>query len=215
MNDTLKLIETRTINDALVNGYYGKKEAWFTRDEIGSVLGYADPRQSIANIHNRHKERFSDKSVQINLICADGKSYDTTVYNFKGVMEICRWSKQPKADMVMEALYDMAESVARTGFYSVLSDQELIDLLVKRQSENPTFLREAAVDLKSKKALERLAQDAQLRELWKQRAELPLGEYKSRLDVICNGNFTLLNKETKKYEKWYTAFKARKVDYSL
>lgn len=113
MNDTLKLIETRTINDALVNGYYGKKEAWFTRDEIGSVLGYADPRQSIANIHNRHKERFSDKSVQINLICTDGKSYDTTVYNFKGVMEICRWSKQPKADMVMEALYDMAESVAR------------------------------------------------------------------------------------------------------
>lgn len=151
MNDTLKLIETRTINDALVNGYYGKKEAWFTRDEIGSVLGYADPRQSIANIHNRHKERFSDKSVQINLICTDGKSYDTTVYNFKGVMEICRWSKQPKADMVMEALYDMAESVARTGFYSVLPDQELIDLLVKRQSENPTFLREAAVDLKSKK----------------------------------------------------------------
>lgn len=151
MNDTLKLIETRTINDALVNGYYGKKEAWFTRDEIGSVLGYADPRQSIANIHNRHKERFSDKSVQINLICTDGKSYDTTVYNFKGVMEICRWSKQPKADMVMEALYDMAESVARTGFYSVLPDQELIDLLVKRQSENPTFLREAAVDLKSRK----------------------------------------------------------------
>lgn len=43
MNDTLKLIETRTINNALVNGYYGKKEAWFTRDEIGSVLGYADP----------------------------------------------------------------------------------------------------------------------------------------------------------------------------
>ena len=80
-------------------------------------------------------------------------------------MEICRWSKQPKADMVMEALYDMAESVTRTGFYSVLPDQELIDLLVKRQSENPTFLREAAVDLKSKKALEQLAQDAQLREL--------------------------------------------------
>ena len=123
-------------------------------------------------------------------------------------MEICRWSKQPKADMVMEALYDMAESVARTGFYSVLPDQELIDLLVKRQSENPTFLREAAVDLKSKKALEQLAQDAQ-------RAELPLGEYKSKLDVICNGNFTLLSKEIKKYEKWYTAFKARKVDYSL
>lgn len=214
MNDTLKLVETRTINDTLVNGYYGEKEAWFTRNEIGSALEYADPQNAITIIHRKHKERLDDFSrwCQFNTPSGVQEGY---VYNIRGVFEICRWSKQPKADMVMEALYDMAESVARTGFYSVLPDQELIDLLVKRQSENPTFLREAAVDLKSKKALEQLAQDAQLRELWKQRAELPLGEYKSKLDVICNGNFTLLSKEIKKYEKWYTAFKARKVDYSL
>ena len=214
MNDTLKLIETRTINDALVNGYYGEKEAWFTRNEIGSALEYADPQNAITIIHRKHKERLDGFSrwCQFNTPSGVQEGY---VYNIRGVFEICRWSKQPKANMVMDALYDMAESVARTGFYSVLPDQELIDLLVKRQSENPTFLREAAVDLKSKKALEQLAQDTQLRELWKQRAELPLGEYKSKLDVICNGNFTLLSKEIKKYEKWYTAFKARKVDYSL
>ena len=214
MNDTLKLVETRTINDTLVNGYYGKKEAWFTRNEIGSALEYADPQNAITIIHRKHKERLDGFSrwCQFNTPSGVQEGY---VYNIRGVFEICRWSKQPKANMVMDALYDMAESVVRTGFYSVLPDQELIDLLVKRQSENPTFLREAAVDLKSKKALEQLAQDAQLRELWKQRAELPLGEYKSKLDVICNGNFTLLSKEIKKYEKWYTAFKARKVDYSL
>lgn len=214
MNDTLKLVETRTINDTLVNGYYGKKEAWFTRNEIGSALEYADPQNAITIIHRKHKERLDGFSrwCQFNTPSGVQEGY---VYNIRGVFEICRWSKQPKANMVMDALYGMAESVVRTGFYSVLPDQELIDLLVKRQSENPTFLREAAVDLKSKKALEQLAQDAQLRELWKQRAELPLGEYKSKLDVICNGNFTLLSKEIKKYEKWYTAFKARKVDYSL
>lgn len=214
MNDTLKLVETRTINNTLVNGYYGEKEAWFTRNEIGSALEYADPQNAITIIHRKHKERLDGFSrwCQFNTPSGVQEGY---VYNIRGVFEICRWSKQPKANMVMDALYGMAESVARTGFYSVLPDQELIDLLVKRQSENPTFLREAAVDLKSKKALEQLAQDAHLRELWKQRAELPLGEYKSKLDVICNGNFTLLNKETKKYEKWYTAFKARKVDYSL
>ena len=214
MNDTLKLVETRTINDTLVNGYYGEKEAWFTRNEIGSALEYADPQNAITIIHRKHKERLDGFSrwCQFNTPSGVQEGY---VYNIRGVFEICRWSKQPKANMVMDALYGMAESVVRTGFYSVLPDQELIDLLVKRQSENPTFLREAAVDLKSKKALEQLAQDAQLRELWKQRAELPLGEYKSKLDVICNGNFTLLSKEIKKYEKWYTAFKARKVDYSL
>ena len=97
----------------------------------------------------------------------------------------------------------MAESVARTGFYSAIPDQELIDLLVKRQTENPTFLREAAVDLKSKKALEQLSQDAQIRELWAKRAEMPSGEYRSKLNAICNGNITLENKELRKYEKWY------------
>lgn len=214
MDSSLKLVETRTINDTLVNGYYGEKEVWFTRNEIGSALEYADPQHAITLIHNKHKERLDQFSLGSQFETPAGKR-EGIVYNIRGVFEICRWSKQPKANMVMDALYDMAESVARTGFYSVLPDQELIDLLVKRQSENPTFLREAAVDLKSKKALEQLAQDAQLRELWKQRAELPLGEYKSRLDVICNGNFTLLTKETKKYEKWYTAFKTRKVDYSL
>lgn len=35
LSNTLDLIETRTINDVLVNGYYGAKEAWFSRNEIG------------------------------------------------------------------------------------------------------------------------------------------------------------------------------------
>ena len=203
--------------ESQVEAIYFDENVWLTQKMMGVLY---DVEANTITYHLQKAFRsleLDENSVtrKFRVTASDGKSYDTTVYNFKGVMEICRWSKQPKADMVMEALYDMAESVARTGFYSVLPDQELIDLLVKRQSENPTFLREAAVDLKSKKALEQLAQDAQLRELWKQRAELPLGEYKSKLDVICNGNFTLLSKEIKKYEKWYTAFKARKVDYSL
>lgn len=141
---------------------------------------------------------------------------ETTLISEYGVYSLILSSHTEEAKKFKHwVTHEVLPSIRKQGFYSILPDQELIDLLVKRQTENPTFLREAAVDLKSKKALEQLAQDAQLRELWKQRAKLPLGEYKSRLDVICNGNFTLLNKETKKYEKWYTAFKARKVDYSL
>lgn len=42
MNE-LTLIEQRTINNVLVDGYYGSKEAWFTRFQIGSALEYDDP----------------------------------------------------------------------------------------------------------------------------------------------------------------------------
>lgn len=54
------------------------------------------------------------------------------VYNLKGVLEICRWSRQPKADMVMDALYDMAMEVMEKGYYSTLSDIDLLNILADK-----------------------------------------------------------------------------------
>lgn len=130
MNE-LTLIEQRTINDVVVDGYYGSEEAWFTRFQIGKALEYSEPMIAIGKIHNRHSERFNGKSVLTKLVKADGKSYDTYLYNFKGVLEICRWSKQPKADKVMDALYDMAESVVKKGYYTVMSAEDTIKALAK------------------------------------------------------------------------------------
>lgn len=127
----LTLIEQRTVNNVLVDGYYGSEDAWFTRFQIGEALEYSDPITAITKIHNRHPERFEGKSVTTKLVGTDGKSYDMWVYNFKGVLEICRWSKQPKADMVMDALYDMAESVVKKGYYTVMSAEETIKALAK------------------------------------------------------------------------------------
>lgn len=127
----MELVLTAPVNNVMVDGYYDSKEAWFTREQIGSALEYSNPWQAITNIHNRHKERFEDKSVQLNLSSTDGKTYDTWVYNFKGILEICRWSKQPKADMVMEALYDMAESVIEKGYYTALTPEDTIKALAK------------------------------------------------------------------------------------
>lgn len=145
-----------------------------------------------------------------------GGTQSLTIINEAGVYALIFASHTEEAKQFKHwVTHEVLPSIRKQGFYSLLPDQELIDLLVKRQSENPTFLRDAAVDLKSKKALEQLTQDKQLRELWSERTTLPVGEYKSRLDVICNGNFTLLNKELRKYEKWYSAYHTRKVDYSL
>lgn len=205
LNFTFDHAEVRTVTEGEI--------IWFVGKDVATILGHTNPERAIRKFVDEEDRRVTE------LVTLEGErmvNREMTFITEYGVYSLILSSHTEEAKKFKHwVTHEVLPSIRKQGFYSVLPDQELIDLLVKRQSENPTFLREAAVDLKSKKALEQLAQDAQLRELWKQRAELPLGEYKSRLDVICNGNFTLLNKETKKYEKWYTAFKARKVDYSL
>lgn len=207
MNNSLSI--NFTFNESQVRTLSEGEVIWFVAKDVATILGHANPERAIRKFVD------DEDKVVTDLVTSYGTK-ETTLISEYGVYSLILSSHTEEAKKFKHwVTHEVLPSIRKQGFYSILPDQELIDLLVKRQTENPTFLREAAVDLKSKKALEQLAQDAQLRELWKQRAELPLGEYKSRLDVICNGNFTLLNKETKKYEKWYTAFKARKVDYSL
>lgn len=108
----LQLIETRNINNATVDGYFGQEEVWFTRNQIGSALEYDEPVKAVGKIHLRHKERLDRFSRVLQFDTPSGKQ-EGFVYNIQGVFEICRWSRQPKADMIMDALYDMAMSIMR------------------------------------------------------------------------------------------------------
>lgn len=38
-------------------------------------------------------------------------AYDTTLYTAKGIYEICRWSRQPKADAFFDFVYDVLEGL--------------------------------------------------------------------------------------------------------
>lgn len=200
-NFTFGITEVRTLVEGEV--------VWFVGKDVATILGHTNPERAI-------RKFVDDEDKGVTELVTPGGTQSLTIITEAGVYSLIFASHTEEAKSFKRwVTHDVLPSIRKQGFYSLLPDQDLIDLLVKRQSENPTFLREAAVDLKSKKALEQLTQDAQLRELWSQRAELPQGEYKSKLDVICNGNFTVLNKEMKKYEKWYAYYKAGKVDYSL
>lgn len=201
MTDTMVF----AFNDTEVRSITEENEIWFALVDVCKILELSNSRRVAQRLDDDERRNFKLH-----------RQGDTCFVNEPGLYHVILTSKSEKAVPFRRwVTHEVLPSIRKQGFYSLLPDQELIDLLVKRQSENPTFLRDAAVDLKSRKALEQLTQDKQLRDLWSERTTLPVGEYKSRLDVICNGNFTLLNKELRKYEKWYSAYHTRKVDYSL
>lgn len=122
MSNELELLTTREFNGYTLNCYIDpeqedKSEFWATREQIGRLLGYSKPRKSITAIHLRNKERLDKFSRRIQIDSPLGGRQMTTVYNFKGLLEVCRYSNQPNANAVIDVLWDIADEIRRTGMY--------------------------------------------------------------------------------------------------
>lgn len=119
-------------------------DIWLTRKQIGQALRYADPQKAIDNLHAKHADRLNKFSVTLKVRGTDGKFYDTTLYNAKGIMEICRWSQQPKADSFMDWVWEVIDSIRKHGGY--LTPQKVEEILL-----NPDTIIRLATDLKKER----------------------------------------------------------------
>ena len=108
--NNLQLVTTETFGNISCDFYRNMNDdILLTREQIGSALEYRDPINSLAKIHQRHKDRLDQFSVVDKMSSTDGKEYDTCLYMQKGVMEICRWSNKPKANQFMDWCWDVIE----------------------------------------------------------------------------------------------------------
>ncbi len=135
----MKLLATRTFNGVSLDCYQdetNKEDFWATREQIGMLLEYAYPNDAIRKIHERNAERLNQFSTSVNLTGVEGNrtvTREMTVYNFKGLLEICRFSNQPKANAVMDFLWEIADEIRRTGSYGLKPDApELVSIAEMR-----------------------------------------------------------------------------------
>ena len=124
----LKLITTETFGDLSCNFYRNMNDdILLTREQIGIALEYSNPDVALSKIHKKHKDRLDELSVVTKLESTDGKEYNTTLYSERGIMEICRWSRQPKANLFMDWVWDIIEKYRHNELQPNL--QPLIDSL--------------------------------------------------------------------------------------
>lgn len=127
MTNNLVLVKSAHYNGLTLDCYAesnsnASDDFWATREQIGALLEYAEPEPSIKNIHHRNKERLDKFSISIKVIRVEGErsvAREVTLYNFKGLLEICRFSNQPKANDVMDWLWNVADEIRRTGSFSI------------------------------------------------------------------------------------------------
>lgn len=124
---TLKLVTTESFGELPCNIYQDiNNDIFLTREQIGKALEYSNPDVALSKIHKKHKDRLDQLSVVTKLVSTDGKSYNTILYTERGIMEICRWSRQPKANQFMDWVWNIVEAY-RNGNLNLSSNQSKID----------------------------------------------------------------------------------------
>lgn len=123
MDSALQLITSRQFDGFTLDCYIdpaqnNNGDFWATRTQIGEMLGYSEPGTAIKNIHLRNKDRLDKFSRIAQVELPSGGIQDVTLYNFKGLLEVCRYSQQPKANAVIDVLWDIADEIRRTGSYT-------------------------------------------------------------------------------------------------
>ena len=122
----MNLLMTKEFNGVALDCYKAENEDdgfWVTREQIGRLLGYSNPDTAVKNIHLRNVDRLNKFSTQLKLSQVEGNrtvTREITVYNFKGFLEICRFSNQPKADDVMDFAWNVMNEIRQKGIYMTL-----------------------------------------------------------------------------------------------
>ncbi|MTI95222.1 MAG: helix-turn-helix domain-containing protein [Firmicutes bacterium] len=130
MQSHMSLVTQEQFGAVQCDFYQRGEQVWMTREQIGVALDYETPRKAIAKIHERHQDRLDNFSVVDKVTTTDGKAYETYLYSAKGVYEICRWSRQPKADAFMDWVWDVVEKL-RTKQAQLVDNSQAQELAAK------------------------------------------------------------------------------------
>lgn len=113
---SLKLVTTENFGNISCDFYRNMNDdILLTREQIGSALEYTNPRTAIKNIHRKHKDRLDELSIRIksggyqNEPTSKSEEQERVYYTERGIMEICRWSRQPLANQFMDWCWDVIE----------------------------------------------------------------------------------------------------------
>lgn len=133
-------MEIQVYENPAVDHTRAQDDFWMTREQVGQALGYKNPSISIGTIHKRNAARLDPLSGLINLITPGGKQ-QTYVYSMRGVMEICRYSTQPKANAFIDFCWDViaalmrGETVSLNANQTELKRQERFDKMTQALAE--------------------------------------------------------------------------------
>lgn len=158
MNELTYVFQETTVRTMMI-----ESEPWFVGTDVATALGYSNPRDALA----RHVDEEDKNTVVIH----DGTpgNPNVVIINEPGVYSLTFSSQLESAKKFKHwVTHDVLPSIRKQGFYSMLTDDKLIEVLTERTKQNPKYL-DCIDKTKIKKEATQAVRDEKLeatREVW-------------------------------------------------
>ena len=151
----LKLITTETFGNVPCDFYRNMNdEMLLTREQIGQALEYKDPSKAIRKMHLKHKDRLEPLCLRLKLSntqnganLSKSEEQERVYYTQRGIMEICRWSRQAKGNQFMDWVWDIIESYRNNTLQSQIDMQPLVNAITNL-TQNMVVMQQDIKELK-------------------------------------------------------------------
>ena len=133
MESKFELATTRDINGLKLNcyrenGQEDPQEFWMTREQIGQLLEYKNPRRAISDIHRLNKERLNKFSTIREIRTVEGirtVTREVIMYNLTGKV-INGYSMQTKQYLSMVELNEERLEAAKDLIKKMMNNEKIV-----------------------------------------------------------------------------------------
>lgn len=159
----LKLITTENFGELQCNFYRNMKDdILLTREQIGTALEYANPSKAIRKIHLKHKDRLEslclrikfEGGTQIGANLSKSDEQERVYYTERGIMELCRWSRQPLANQFMDWVWDIVEKYRNREMIDITTVSSTLNRMMSILEKQDERLSNVESQLQDQKQIE-------------------------------------------------------------
>lgn len=169
----------------------------FVGKDIAEKLGYVNSRKAIAD-HVDEDEKGVTKCDTL------GGKQDLTVINESGLYSLILSSELPEAKAFKRWItHEVLPAIRRDGFYSMLTDEKLIEVIGQRRAKDDSYLKDSLIQIDAENFEKRWDR---LHELWEDREKYDLYGLDDKLAEIAAGNYEFYEKVSAHF--WTNHFRA-------
>lgn len=181
-----------------VRTFFDNSETWFVLKDICDILGIKHPRYVWS--------RLEDDERGVGKIYTPGGLQDMQCVNEPGLYDTIIRSNSDKAKPFRHWItHEVLPSIRKQGYYSLLSDDDLIEIITEKQRRDSDFL--VKLDKRAIKA-KLLKESRNLKEeetalLFLKQKTISCKQFRTELKSIWKDDARMYHKYFDQYQNWY------------